>query len=439
MGKRKILHRSVLILAVSSLMMVFCFCSKETNDTKPVVEIFSPIENQSFQIGDSIYVSAKASDDNEITSISVTLTDNNYFVKDYSAIIPVTGNPQLINLWYKPSDMQLPTGDYYIQVKVSNRKNTKYKYRQIRLTQGQQSRKTLLVITRQGDGSFSLGTLDPDTLELLHRGTWNHTYASSGIYEHSGQLYLLGRGFGECYAVNLETYTVDFKLAQTGTPSVYYHEQLLAGSDRFFIGLTEGYIKGYNKAGVQQFITTLTEGRKPGKMAAHLSYLIVAEREKASQGSWIAASYLSSGLRWKDYKLPDRFEVVSIQPLSNDEVLVAGNIDGSGRLIIWNFSANSVTTTLQLNSELIFDMEKLNQSTFLLATDKEILAYNSYNESISSFLQNAGALQIHIDQSSGRLYVGNQGGISAYNYLAKTLLWQKPLPGGLAAFYLQYE
>jgi len=432
---------NIMICAVMlALLLGGISCSKEKDDKNPVVEIELPSENQTFMIGDSIRVKGWASDETALKSVQVTITDMNFIVRDYMANITVSGNPQYFDFWYMPTSLKLPDGDYFLQVRASDGVNTKYKYRQIRLSGNSQVLKSLVVITRTGTVSFSLNTLDPATLGFKQQADYQHTYSGSGISWYAEQLCLLGKGFGECYVLDPEDYTLKFKLQQDGTPSLDYHEKLLAGTDRFYLGLTDGYVKGYNKLGVQQFIAEITPGRRPREMALHRQlFLVVAEEHRSDPGSWIGTYFLSSGNKWTEYRLPEGFEVVSIASVSNDEVLLAGNLNGIGRLIQWNISASAITTAWEAPSGKINDMLSAGGGAFLLACDADIKVFQLPQQSVATLLSHPGAMRLRIDPGTGTLFTGNTNAITAYHLGSGATLWHKTFTGALADFHLNYE
>lgn len=427
-------------VAVMLLLVALNFaCKKATDETNPVISILQPTENQAYTLGDSILIQGSASDETQLTDVIVALTDKQFILRDYQVNIPVTSNPQHFSFWYVPTNLQLPDGDYYIQVRASDGINTKYKYQPIRLTQGSRPLRQLLVITRNGNASYTLHTLDTTTLALDARVTYPHTFAGSDISLQSRQLYLVGRGFGECYALDTEDYLPDFNLPQDGTPSSPYHEGVIAFGDRFYLGLTEGYIKGYNKLGMQQFLSSINSERKPVLMATHqYNFLVVAEAAKAGYGAWVASYYLHSGAKWTEYKLPDAFEPTAIVSLSDDEVMIAGNVQGKGRIVVWNITANAISTPWQFNYGTIRSILKLNQMSYLLAIDAGVMLYFAPTQTSSMYISHPGTTTMRYDPTGQTLFLGTQNTLSAFDINTKMMLWQKALPGTLAGFHLQY-
>jgi len=420
-------------------LLIITGCRKEEDMLPPEVEIFSPKLHEAFTMGDSVFVAGIASDETMLTSVVVALTDEQFIVRDHQVNITVHSNPQQFAFWYDLTNKHLPEGDYYIQVRASDGFNTRYKYRKIRLMQGELNLRSVVVVTRKGDASFALSTLDTASLLLQERRSWNHTYAGSGISLPANQIIMLGKEIGACYSVDLDDHLIKFQIPPLGTPSLQHYENLLVTTDRFYTGLTEGYVKGYNNTGQQQFVAELTTGRKPVVLAIHPPYyLVMAEQERFGPGAWITATFLDSGLPWKGYKLPDGFKAVAVMPLSNDEVIIAGNLNGVGRLIVWNISQSSISTPWQ-HQEPFYDMIRIGANQVLVAAENEILVYQMHQPLPQTFISHQGARRLKTDWGNQILYVGNQQSLTAYLLPSKAVLWQVQLPDQLADFHLHYQ
>lgn len=423
-----------LILALGILS-----CRKEKDSVSPQIEIIQPYENEGFDVSDTLMVEATVADENKLTSIQVQLTDQEYIPKGQLVNIPVTGNPQHFTVEYPLNSQNLPAGDYYIQVRASDGVNAKLKYRTIKLSAEPQTLTGILLITSPGAGSFVLQQMNPFTQQILPVSSWPHLFSSSALSLQNNQLYVAGKGIGECYALDLEDYTLDFNLVEGGTPSLGYHEKLFAFGDRFYVGLTEGYVKGYNSIGLQQFIATMTAGRKPCLMDTHHGkYLIVAEEQRTGSGSWIASYLLASGTLWSDYKLPDGFEVTSMANLNSDEMLIAGNANGVGRMVVWNVEANALSTPWQAASGKVNAMVQISGSKFVLALDQSLVLFDAIQQTVVNFLPASQIRILCYDADSDVLLAAGSGAVVAYRLSDQTVAWQKTLTDSIHAMHLQY-
>lgn len=429
------------LLLLTALLILLCLtgCRKEEDDWPPEIEIFTPKEHEVYTTGDSIFVSGRVKDETQIVSVVVVLTDHQFIIKDHQVNVSVAGNPFEFGFWYQLTNRHLPDGDYNIQVRAFDGVNTKYKYRKIRLVRGPRDLQSVVVVTRNGDHSFSLSSIDTSSLDLVQQRQWMHAYAGSGIVEQENHIMVLGQPIGACYAVDLNNFLTRFQVTSTGAPSEHYYENLLVTYNRFYTGLLDGYVKGYNHAGSQQFVAELSHGRKPAMMAIHASqFMVMVEKEVVGNGVWLTSTFLESGLPWSSYKLPDGFEPVSIITLNNDEVMVAGNFHGAGRLVVWNIYQNSITTPWQHISE-VYDAIRFGSARFLLATQDEVLVYQLHQSQPVPFLPHQGGRLLKMDPGSPILYIGNSQSITAYHTDNHQQLWHLNLPETLADFHLHYQ
>jgi hypothetical protein len=422
------------------LLMLHSSCNKLEDEIPPVVEIFKPNEEQVFTVGDSIFVSGIASDETQLTSIVVALTDHQFIVRDQQINLEVTGNPQSFSFWYPTTNLLMPDGDYYIQIRASDGVNTKYKYRKIRIEQGIRTLQNLLVITKSGSNSFRLSTIDTTFSGLVSRRLWMHDYVGSGINWYANQLIVMGREIGACYAIDLDDFAQHFSIPAQGTPSLQHYESLLTAHDRFYTGLTDGIVYGYNTDGKLQFSSTLVAPRKPLLMALHYpDFLLMAEQERTAPGSWITATWLTSGLPWKVYQLPDNFAPVSLIPLNNDEVLLAGNLNGVGQLIVWNITQSSISTPLVLSNGAITSLLQTADDQFLISTSHEILSYRLGQQLPITWMPLPGVVKMRVHHEARTLFAGLPNQITAYHMDTKHFLWQLPVAETLADFHLHFQ
>gem|GEM_PF-2802296 len=434
-GFRKACGNLVLMLA----LVVFSQCSKEKDERNPAVEFIKPSEYQVYNDSDTIVVEAKVLDETQLVSVQIQLTDPSYQVKGKLLNIPVGSNPMKFLAEYPLSGLQLTTGDYYLRITASDGENTKYKYRLIKIQSDPPVLRHILLITGSGPGSFALQQLDSSLQppQVLH--SWTHLYASSAVSVANQQLYIAGKGFGECYAFDLEDNTIDFNLPQIGTPSLDYHEQLLALGDRFYLGLTDGYVKGYNTLGAQHFVATMAAGRKPGLMAGHTGqYLVVAEEQRNGTGRWIAAYFLNSGTLWGEYKLPDGMEITGMASVNADEMLLAGNLNGVGRLLVWNVSANAFSTPWIAASGTIQCLQPLPNGQFLLAHEQSVLCYDPVAETAVVCLSKPSITRLRFDEATGTLFGAHQDTLTAWRWPTMSEAWSFPLTAPLLDFHLSY-
>jgi len=436
-------HPKPLQIIAFSLWMVLTIlqagCRKEQDEQNPKIEIDSPTENAAFTAGDTIRIAGIAWDESRLEMIRFTLTDLQYIVRDHMVTMTPESNPQHFSVDYILGS-ELPEGNYLIQVSASDGTNIKYKYLPVRVQSKPRPMNAILVITQSTGNGYSLYSIDTGSTDPVVRGSWPGEYAASAISHQNKQLYVTGKGINDFYALDLEDFTVDFNLQHTGTPSLQYHEALLAAGDRFYLSLTEGFVKGYNKLAVQQYSSTLTTGRKAVMMIREPqnNLMISAEEGQTAPGSWITLTHLGSGMALKEYKLPDLFRVVKLMPVNAAEVLIVGNLNGNGRLYVWNHAQNSLSTLLDLPGKLLNDALPYQSNQFLLAGGGEIVVFDLQQLQTTLFLQQAGVRQIYVDQASQTLMVVGGSSLVGYDLTQKSPKWMIIIPEIIRQVHLRY-
>lgn len=414
-------------------------CRKEQDQQNPKIEIDTPTENAVFTAGDTIRIGGMAWDESRLELIRFTLTDLQYIVRDYMLSITPVNNPQHFSVDYILST-ELPEGNYLIQVSASDGTNIKYKYVPVMVQSKAKPLSALLVITNDAGNGYSLYSIDTGSTDPVLRGSWPGEYAASAISHQNKQLYITGKAFNDFYALDFEDYTIDFNLQHSGTPSLHYHEALLTAGDRFYLSLTEGFVKGYNKLAVQQYSATLATGRKAVKMVREPvnNLMISAEEGQTAPGSWITLTHLGSGMALKEYKLPDLFRVVKLMPVNAAEVLIVGNLNGNGRLYLWNHEQNSLSSLLDLPGKLLNDALPYQNNRFLLSGGNEIVIYELQQLQTTPFITHPGVRQMHVDQASHTLIVVGTSSFSGYDLTQKSFKWLIMMPNTIRQVHLRY-
>ena len=126
-------------LGLRSVFLLFIFfilsCKKDKKDTEsPVISFSSPTSGQTYNMFDSVRVTAHVSDNMHLSYINVTLTDGNHNAVQSSYSIPITSTNFIFDIKYILTNYHLPSGIYYIQVTADVCYNTTSSYQSIYIT-----------------------------------------------------------------------------------------------------------------------------------------------------------------------------------------------------------------------------------------------------------------------------------------------------------------
>lgn len=424
-----------LFLALTAIF--FFSCEKDDDIEVPVVEILKPIAQSVYQVYDSIYVDATVKDNSNLSSIQVTLVNKNHIPVDHSVNIGVYSNPQQFNVYYHITNKYLETGDYLLEIRASDGANTKFKYREVRVIGLPKILENVIMIQNDNQG-YTVHTFD--TLnQISQKALFTETYGSSALNNTNEHLYVCSPVFEECYALYTSDFTIDFQLLENGSPDNNYHQLLYSHSDRFYLGLTEGYVKGYDKYGSQLFNANLPTGRVPGEMLIHDDYLIVAEREENGPERYIVLYHLASGSKWFDYQISDNTNVVKLEVLDNDRILIFGNKNGNGTLMQYNIQNNTGNIISGIPSGMVHDVCKIDSGTFMMAHDNGLLTFNAVNNTTYTFVSPLNVSICKYDPYSKLIFAGHNKDFFVYEYDTKVLRHHANLLNNLLELHIQYS
>jgi len=110
-------------------------CERKKINTPPTLNIYLPIENNTFNAIDTFEVKATASDDNaDNLRFSVYIADNNLQAVNASSVYNFSSNFATLDVTYVLNERWLTTGSYYLVVAASDDELTTRKYVRIQIT-----------------------------------------------------------------------------------------------------------------------------------------------------------------------------------------------------------------------------------------------------------------------------------------------------------------
>ncbi len=362
-----------------SLLFIFSIigCSENDDVISPDITIMYPSEYMIYMPGDSIRISITVSDETQLKWIDVVLTDANRIPVDKQIALPVNSNPQHHNLYYFIENMQLKEGDYYIRVRAGDGTNVKNKYRKIRIGTLTKTLQEVVVITGDPLHHYTINILDT-AMNLTPAAAYSGVFSDATVSSLFRLLVVAGKSNGSCFAINMNNHSVKWQLQQGGAPGLICYEKLHAAEKKFFLGYTEGVVRGYNYNGVQQFTATMPFQRIPGEITVlDDTYLVVAEKDKAGTGSYINLYFLVSGNAWVSYKLTDNAGVVALVPLDSRDVMIVLNSAGQGKVLRYNSLSNTVSEPVALPSGEVMGAVACDGNTMLVLHSAGIYCYDA--------------------------------------------------------------
>ena len=130
------------------LIYILTGCKKEKDEIPPVITIYSPAENASFDVLDSIPVKASVYDETSLKDITVGLVDVNQIPVLGNVSIGITGNSMTFDLDYEIDNPYLAGGNYFLRIRAWDGENYKNFYRRLLINALPRELKYIITITK---------------------------------------------------------------------------------------------------------------------------------------------------------------------------------------------------------------------------------------------------------------------------------------------------
>jgi hypothetical protein len=407
------LHSAIQLFTAFILILFSTACHKDSDDVVPVVSITKPAENTFFNVNDTIEIRANVSDDKQISSIEITLTNSEFIPVLRSYVLPVHSNPEDIYFTYPLDDKFMESGNYNILVKVSDGTNVKHKYRAVKIAG----------IPRKFTG-LGLVTKTNNALNISHIDTnWNNNFLYSVPGDFSGAAYLSYHNrfvtapyfykTTEVYDFFLrkKEWTVESK-TPTSFPSFTGVETI---GKHIFLMYYEGRIERYDYSGRKDMTLLCLNGFQPVKIIKAGNYYIVWQKKQTQPyASKIEVYQALTGASIQSYTVG--FEMVDMFDAGDGKILIFGNDNGNGTIKIYHMEDNAFSSPHILPpGKIVCAVFTVNEE-YLFVQDGDLEQYFYKPNTLHTVKAGANFTIMKYDPVSGYLFVKNNNFCEAHTY-----------------------
>lgn len=399
---------------ITASIIIYLFsCKNKSDDQFPVVQFIAPYENAFYSVFDTIPIKADISDNAQLLSIEVLLTDENFIPVGRSYSIPVKYNPMHLVFEYPVTDTFMLSGVYNLLIKVDDGTQTKHKYQKINISGITKQLIGIAVISELGgykhihiiDSNFTKTSLlakNTDIVDLTKTSVISFHNRIAWVFEYSNKMEVWD------YISKEKKWEIDNSNYPTG---VLYR---VNSSDKsFFTFIGDGLIKEYNVFG--SHLLTINDSNYSGiRILKGDNYLITLSMAIKTPFTRAVRVYnKSSGNLSQTYTLD--FNAMEIFDIGNNEYLIFGNSTTGGQIRKYNLQTNSLSTPKNFNGQHLELVRQVSKQEFLLQLNSIAYKLNT---------SNYGLLQIstigYYEPVNNQLYTINSSNeiiIYDYNYM----------------------
>ena len=397
---------------------LFFSCTKEPENTIPVVIIESPSWNQMITIPDTIKVSGSVDGNSEIESIKIDLV-NSDFIPVQSPLYyypnPVSEKTEF-ELFYPIEKFNLDSDIYYIHVRATNKEGSKNKYQSVVLNENIPQLEKVIVITQP-----NISTSNIYELNLSYHKHFLFSiegkYQASDISSYYKQLYFARNIPGKLQTYNLNTNEIEWEY-NAGFPFPSFTD-VFYKNDRIYISSENGDIVGLNTSAQIKFNTPVLNDTFPEKIYKHQDFMIADLKIRTGNDKILAIFYMASGNIKSTYI--SNFDVVEFYYFDDDNVLIFANYEEQAVLKFFNISGNYCSELLSLPDGRLKAVERFNNE-YLFCIGENIYKYFILSNTVFPYLTGNSCNLILNNYFNNEVFFVNNNKIDIYNYSLGTYM-----------------
>ena len=419
------------LLFILFFLIITFGCKKlEEDDTAPSIQVFSPIVNQQYNVGDTIFVSATVKDDMALDVIKVSLYDyNKNSEMIHSVVFSDNGKEKQISCYMVLDNVGMENGIYYLAISASDGTNSKNYFVPI-LVNGL-TRKLLGIIyvstpTVNSVEVRRIDTLQQDSLIVVLSGD----FATSELSSKYQKLFVAGAQTGNLHAIDLSNNSASWSVINQSNNGLPWFYQLYFSNSLLYVSTQDGLISGYSVNGMRSKVYTLpTSWHGVEFIDAERRFIAQVENVPTAKPQ-LAQFYNSSTSFITQQEI--QFDIVKLCPYNTEKILAFANQNGTGTIYEFNFLLHSFNTLTNISNREIIDVVQISKEQYLVLTPQQVYLYN-HEQSMGLLSLNAttGGKQLLYDEITNCYFVIKPNQIDRYAFsngsLVNSILASKPI------------
>lgn len=411
---KKLIFLAIVFLAFS--------CRNKTDEIYPVVQFFTPYENSHHSVLDTIHIEADLSDNEQIVSVEVSLTDENFTPVLRTYNVPVKSNPMKLVFDYPLTDYFMEGGIYNLLIKVSDGEQIKHKYQRINIIAVEKKMIGLAIATSSG-ASNEISILDSGLINQILISSEYDNVDGIAIIPYQNKL-----GFVYEYSNKVEVW--DYKLKQknwsyTNTDPTGVLYRVNSQDKSFFSFIGNGVIKQFNYNGTQKLVIN-----DPDYVAMKLvtvgQYFVVISMSIHTPFYYAIRVYHSaSGALVQTYTLD--FKAYNIFYLGNNKLLISGNQNNIGQIREYNLQDNTLWKPRDLSGGTLKEVVEINSNEYLLHLESAIKKLKINDYSVVDISLNPNYYVFQYEPINNYLIIEDGSTIRILDYSTFNQVWEKSM------------
>lgn len=401
-------NHTAFLLILPALFLLLSGCRKQDDESRPTINFVKPEVNKEFSAGDSVRVLAAVSDNKRLSSIQLSLVNDQLVNMTTPRLFYPDENDYNIDLNYPLDNPNLENGSYELLIIANDGINTTRKFRTIRVRGLEQDLENIIIVRKLNSQVSGIDVLDP-SLNLDTTFSIQQRYGLSAVSSNFG-LFCYSKGSPSVLTA-YNTFNYDPEWVKNA--SLPHPEYVFAQSDEYlYVSTGNGDIFGFGMEGEIVFQTAALELFVPEVFHVFDDRLVAEQVSRNGLERFLIIYYLETGIK------QNRINI------SSD---VAGISSSQGRALVFlNEGLDGVVRSLdpdefvyteeqRLEGINISSVTRIDERTFLVPTVEGIFEYDHYLKAFTDY----SSLEVELlryDPFSNRIFAARGSELILIDY-----------------------
>lgn len=396
------MNRLLIFLLISIL---FSQCKKDEDEEVPQVFFEYPTENQSYKVLDLISLKIRASDNQKLERLSVSLVKANGKQLVLSAkSIELNQASYVWETNYLLSDSLLESGNYFLKAEAFDGNNSFSAFRLIRVEALAKRRIGILAALNHSSSAEVYEFSNGQSKLLLHSIS---TLKEIACNSYDQALWLLPNKGNEINAYRLKS---SEKVYQAEVMSSFSNpfEDLVVSNRQTFYSHSGGRVKGVSSVFGDNFLHQAESNLVCKKIAVNDQSVLVEECRPNGSNRRITYLYRVSGATYNSLSLQQA--VVDFFLIDHEKAILLQNENGKILIHELSLSISGKRLMRTINGMEAKKLVALNNREILILTNQSVIRYNFTTNNFYTVVSTSNAVDIAYDvvQNSILLAKGNE-------------------------------
>lgn len=424
-----------LFLSIAHVLMMSC--QHEDDYIKPPVAIIAtPVNDQLFAFGDTIFISAMFSHIRNMETIKVSLVNSNL-----SPVLPVQNYDVFekdfsLQTYMLLDDISLPDGDYFIQFKIQDEGMSWNEWVDLRYVSVDKQLISLVAVVSPQVNTYDVFEAATD-VNMANLFSFSGDHNASCLNSASNTFFTVGRSQNGLTAWNMNTSQLLWNIPAVFDPVQPWIHGFYAGENEVFLSTRDGYIEGYDVLGRVSFRSQQFQNGVFTKILGSKDKILgIFEPYNGASRELVVFNY-PGGTLFRSLQI--NAEVIELSNFSQDVVLLF--VNQPDRALVYEYSINH-HTLLEFKTFSFQNLSRVagksDEHYFILSGD-EVWWYRPQSNSSTLFLKKDGISGMAFEELSNTLYMASGQYISGYELPYANPVYEAEFPSPIVSFNLRYN